>query len=1163
VNEVGLQENGRKEPFNYVLPAGIKQERIFSTFSNLLQDENSLTMRICDIPDSCETMISKLTKVDARQFERLQLFVHAEERGQEIEEGDLSLFVRLGKDFTNNYYEYEVPLTMSDPDVATAQLRATDFQAYSAEVWKDNNMIDFPLDLFTNMKVTRDSTGAIVTDVFRLPGGDPEKPEARLSIRGNPTLGNVKGMVIGLRNTSGKRDFTICSEVWVNELRFAGFNNRGGVAGLARMDVQLADLGNLTMSANYSSIGWGQIDQQLQERQLESLLEYDVATNLELGKFFPDKWGLKVPFYYQYSKSKSSPEYDPLVLDLTKDQLLNNPNLNENQRTDIIERQDDVTTISTFNFTNVRKERSGEGAPKPWDISNVNASYSFTRTKRRDEIIKDETADDQRMDVGYAYNAKPLSIQPFKGIKTKALRFIKEINFNPVPSSFTFNSQMRRFKSQKLYRLPDPTDGFTYIFDDQRFDWTRNYSLSWDLTKSIRINYDASAIALVDELKQVGIRGTAEDRDWESPFGENFSDQVESNPGFVNQYRNDNLKDFGRMKTYNQGISVSYTLPLKYIPGMDWITSQASYNGDYTWNAGSLTARDFNNPAFDLGNVIQNSQRRSLRTTFDFEKLYDKVGYFKLLSGKNTRSRRSRSASRSEEGSGEDEKKEKKKPKRTKASTIEKILLRPLLAIREVKINYAEDFSTVVPGFLPEPKFFGLVESNPGWGFVFGAQPNIDLNDSNNFLRSQEDQISVSRLQNQQVLQNNSQNFEATIDLEPWKDFKIDIDFKKRFTRNHSEYFINTDATGGTDFQQLALRDVGTYEVTYSAMSTLFNSDIDQLFTRFEDYREVISQRLPNNTTAPHLQDVGYASGYGRQNVDVLVPAFLAAYTNRDPNTIPLSLTDDIGRRSFIPKPNWDLRFDGFSKLPGFKDIFASFSITHGYKTTLGVNSYATDLQYNALDPYFIDPDISTGNYFSRFEIPNLVINEQFQPLLGVDIKTKSDLNLTAEFAKSRQLQLSTGLAQLTEARRTSYTVGMEWTLQDVNIGFLTGKKKTRRRARDRDVDEETDEDTADEREKRAPNRSGVNNEQNRLAFGFNLQFNDDVTFIHDADDGASSTPTRGTTTIAIRPTIDYDINKNFTLRFFFDYNRSQPYLSTSYPRTSIEGGLTARFNLD
>ena len=1173
VNEVGLQENGKKQPFNYVLPKGIKQERIFSTFSNLLQDENSLSMRITNIPDSCETMISKLTQVDARQFERLQLFVHAEEAAQEIDDGNLSLFVRFGKDFTNNYYEYEVPLTMSDPDIATASLRATDFQAYSEEVWHPNNKIDFPLSLFTDMKVKRDSLGAFVTEVFKSPQGDPENPRAELRIRGNPSLGNIKGMVIGLRNTSSRRDTTgmpqtdvlLSAEVWVNELRFAGFENRGGVSGIARMDMQLADLGNLTMSANYSSVGWGQIDQQLQERQLESLIEYDIATNLELGKFLPKKWGVKVPFYYQYSKSISSPEFDPLVLDLTKEQLLSNPNLNDNQRLDIEERQEDVTSISTFNFTNVRKERSGDGPPMPWDISNVNASYSFTRTKRRDEIIKSEVADDQRIDVGYGYNAKPLVIQPFKGIKSKALRFIKEININPVPSSFTFNSQMRRFKSQKLYRLPDPSDGFTYIFDDQRFDWTRNYSLAWDLAKSLRLNYDASAVALVDELKQVGIRGTAAERDWESPTGQDFSDQVRNDPGFVDKFRSDNLKDFGRMKTYNQGVSVSYKLPFKYFPGLDWITSQASYNGDYTWNAGSLTARDFNDPAFDLGNIIQNGQRRSLRTTFDFEKLYDKVDYLKLISGKNTRSR-SRSKARSDKDADAKEDGERKKPKRTKASAIEKIFLRPLLAIREVKINYSEDFSTVVPGFIPEPKFFGLAQGDPGWGFVFGIQPDIDINNGSNFLRNLEGVISSSRLQNQQVLQNNTQNFEASIDIEPWKDFKIDIDFKKKFTRNHSEYFINVDPAGlpaGADYQQLALRDVGSYEVTYSAMNTLFNSDIDELFTRFENYREIISQRLPNNTTAPHSQDVGYSSGYGRQHVDVLVPAFLAAYTKRDPNTIPLSLTDDIGRRSFLPKPNWKLTFDGLSKLPMFKKIFSSFSITHGYKSTLSVSSYATDLQFDILDPYFIDPDISTGNYFSRFEIPNLVINEQFQPLIGIDIKTQNDLNFNLEFAKSRNLQLSTGLAQLTEARRTSYTVGLEWTLQDVNIGFLTGKKKNSRRRKKPDTEEETDEDSTDERDQRAESKNGVNNEQNRLSIGFNLQFNDDVTYIHDADDGATSTPTRGTTTISIRPNIDYDINKNFTLRFFFDYNRSQPYLSTSYPRTSIQGGLTARFNLD
>lgn len=388
VNEIGLQENSRRKPFNYVLPKGIKQERIFSTFSNVLQDENSLAIRVGNMPDECELMISKLTQLDVRRFDRLQMFVHAEERNNTLPDSAVSVFVRLGKDFTENYYEYEIPVTFSDSTIANQFLDtlSSGAQKYSDEVWRPENKIDFPLELFTDIKRMRNNDGWSVLDVFSQKL-DTANTMANIKIKGNPTLGLIKGMVIGIRNTSGLEE-TISSEIWVNELRLQGLDNRGGVAALARIDMNLADLGNVTGSFNYNSIGWGQIDQQLQERSLERLMEYDVAVNIDAAKMLPKKWNVNIPLYYQFAKSISTPEFDPLELDLTKDQLLENTNLTDIQREDIIERQNDVTTISTFNLTNVRKNRTGKGTPKPWDISNLRASYSYSKTKHSDEIIK-------------------------------------------------------------------------------------------------------------------------------------------------------------------------------------------------------------------------------------------------------------------------------------------------------------------------------------------------------------------------------------------------------------------------------------------------------------------------------------------------------------------------------------------------------------------------------------------------------------------------------------------------------------------------------------------------------------------------------------------------------------------------------------------------------
>ncbi len=1167
IDEVGVQENSRKQPFNYILPRGIVQERFVSTFTNVLQDENAMNIRICGLPDSCEAMVYKLTEFDMRLYERMELFVHAEARDQLLEDEELSAFIRIGRDFKNNYYEYEIPLTLSDTTNLFGNFRQTalEQQEYTAEVWREENRFDFPLKLFTDAKILRNLEGVSKTDVFVLPDGDPEKENATIRIKGNPTLGLVKGIVLGLRSNKGREE-TICAEVWFNELRLKGLNNRGGTAGIARVDMQLADLGNVTMSGNFSTIGFGQIDQQLQERQLDKVTEFDVATNLELGKFTPESWGLSIPFYYQYAKSVRQAEYDPFDSDLRVDTLLSIENYPDIEGTDLRDRSRERTTIRTVNFTNVRKQRTSDKAPKPWDISNVSMSYSHTKTTYSDDILKEEVTTDQRGDLSYGFQAKSKPFMPFKGLEVKALRFIKEFNVNFVPNSISFNTQLRRLKNRRTFRLPDPEEEeVVFAFDDQRFNWDRNYGLQWDLAKSLKLNFTASASAVVDELRQVGIAESITSRDWANEFGENVTEQVNANENLPNEYRNANLRDLGRMKNYNQGISINYTVPFKYFPGLEWITARASYNADYTWNAGSLNLIDLIEPEFTEAqpwNTIQNSQSRSINSTFAFDKLYDKIPYLKKLQGGRTRSRGRTRSSRTATTEGEEETSRKKDREIT---TIEKIFVRPLLSIRELKMTYRENLSTVIPGFANTPSILGMDGGSPGWGFVFGLQPNIDITDNNNWLRNAANQgwLTPSRFQNQQVLQNNSQTYEARLTIEPWKDFDIDVRFNKTYSRNHAEDFVNraVPGSGEVDLQQVALRDLGSYEVSFFGLGTLFNPDIDGLFSRFESFRAIVSNRLPNAAgSGEHETDQGFASGFGRQHIDVLIPSFLAAYTNDDPETIDLNLTDNIARRGYIPKPNWQLRYNGLSKLPWFKEIFSNFSISHGYTSTLGVNNYQTDLQYDPLDQFFIDPDISTRNYFARFEIPEVVIEERFQPIIGIDFKTKGNFAANFEFAKSRTLQLSTGLGQINERQSTEYTAGLGWVIDDINIPFLTGQKKSRRRSSRGSSDDAATEETTTADPSNP--RGAVQDFQKRFQFNFDFSIRDDATYIHEFDSGRDAQATRGTYTLQISPSFDYDINKYFTLRLFMDYNQTKPKTLGGFDVTNINGGLTARFNL-
>lgn len=1193
IDEIGIEENSGKRPFRYESPRGIKRERIFNTFNNVRQDENALNLKVCQLPDSCAAQIYKLTELDLRYYKRMQMFTHAEINPQlsdEFEDGELKAFIRLGKDFTNNYYEYEIPLEFSDSTFNQADIN------YADELWRPNNRFDINLELLTELKKQRNLSGRAITEDFSfsvealknmvLPN-DTTSVNGTITIRGNPTLGYVKGLSVGVRHGEQARRF--CGEVWINELRINGLEERGGIAAEARLEVQLADFGDVTASTSYQSIGWGALDERVYDRNIESVLEYDVATNLELGKFLPNKWNVSIPFYAQYAKSRIQEEYDPYQLDLTVDELIDITS-DPDEIADIRDRSAKTTTIKTINFTNVRKDRSqsSDKKPKPWDIENVTVSYGHTRTEYKDEIVKSEISDDYTGGLDYNYTRTGKPIQPFKKIKSKHLDIIKEFNFNLFPNSFSFSSQLNRFKSVKEYRIPTDID---YVFNDQRFDWDRRYALKWDFTKSLKFNFIANNFSVIDEIRPGSIRVNRDARPYFDKFGREVDSVNELADVSLRQQAardtlNKNLRNWGRNRNYDHSLSLSWTVPLRYLPYMDWVNVKAQYDADYAWTAGSLgvnngialgSASD-GVDGIQLGNVIHNNQSRSVNATFNFDKLFEKSKYIKSLDKQKQSSRRGsrdRNATPEEKPAVEEEPKDRKKEEGER-TIIEKLLVRPFFALRNAKFTYRENLSTVVPGFLPETKYLGLSNGflAPGWRFAAGLQPDLA---AGGFLDNAASNgwITTDRFQNQQILQDQQQNYELQFDIEPWKDFEIEVNFKKTFSENHSEYFINTnpDATYATPavFQHTTMRDIGSFDVTFFAMRTLFNRNQNELFQMFEDNRSVISRRLSflnrdgesnPNVGLEHDQDgASFAKGYGKQHNDVLIHSFLSAYQGNDlrsgqPTEVSLNITEDVKKRTYIPAPNWSVKWDGLAKLNGFRNIFSSFTVSHAYKTNLKVNRYETDLQYLSSreefsTAFYIPTNQEQANYYALFEIPAVVISEQFVPIIGIDLKTTNDINMNFEYKKTRNLSLITGnISELEEARNTEFTIGFGWTIQDVQIGG--GRKR-------RAAPEQVDPDLP-----AAPTDSRVTDSQGReMTINFDMSFRDDVTWIHQIDQGTTAKPTRGLKTLRINPSVDYELNENLTLRAFVDFSQTQPYLSTSYPITSVQGGVTARFNLN
>ncbi len=1223
---VGVEENQSKLPFGYVIPPGIKQEQLFNTFSPVNQDENSMVLRFDSLPaptnelSTCVASVTKLTQLDLRVYDRMEMFVHGERLPSDLnlEDDDLSVFVRIGKDFTSHFYEYEIPLKLSDETLPTCGPDC---------VWPEENKLDFPLEWFIQAKKIRNVLEIPVNEPFiidgdfvdnDLPGlaaqfetinGDLELPEGhRVRIIGNPNLGRVKGMNVGARN----RDATAVhgAEIWVNELRLAGLQERGGVAALARADIQLADLGAITSSASYSSLGWGALDQKVDERAKEENIEYDVAANLELGKFFPKNWGIRMPFYGQYAQSIINPEFDAYDFDITVEDEFD---LRPTETTEVQARNRTVNTIKTFNLTNVRKERvnqdrgnqsaaaqqarqaagragattiadgSGkkkkkERKPMPWNIENFSASYSYTEREYSDPIIEQDNSVDQTLGLDYNFSRRGGYIEPFKKVKSKHLKLIKEFNFNLIPNSLSFNSSINRYFSSRKFRIPDTPE---LTFDDRQFNWERRYDLNWNLTKALKLNFDAFNVSYIDEVRQVGIAETAENRPWvafaEDSRGyltkQDFSD--DATPEFVENYWKDNLKNGGRNTNYDHSIGVTYKLPIRYLPFMDWVDITANYRSTFNWSAGALILDSQGTP---LPGIIQNSQNRSLTANLNFDKLYKKSDYVKGLDkSKRTKTSKRKRGDSVTVANDKDGKRVAKKKAR-QASTIEKLLVRPLFSLRSARITFKEDFTTVIPGYTETPDYFGLDSWNaPGVGFVLGLQPNIDANNPNNFLdrAANSEWITSSSGFNQETVQMRNQSYEAKFKIEPWKDFKIDVDFRKNHRETHSEVFKQLDTTEKdstavptstfSDFSRLASRDFGSFDMTYYNVNTLFGNDIDDLFNTFLVNRVTISNRLGqtsnpiDNETRHEIDGESYARGYGKLSTRVVVPAFIAAYTNTDASLVDLDLEAQVSKRSYIPKPNWTLRYDGLSKLPWFKDRFSSFTLEHAYSNTFRVSRFESDLQFGERDELGLLSTKQNGNYYTRLEIPAVQISEKFSPVLGLKMKTRTDFTMEFSYDKGRDLNLSiSSAAQLEEVSNESWAVGVGYTIKDSN--FLKKKKgKNARKSRSEKDDEEKSDDNND---RTRNSRTVTTTRSSDMTFLLNVSFNDMRTFVHEIDRQQETEPLRGNSSFQISPSVDYILNENVTLRAFIDYNTNTTFGQTIMGNQAIEGGITVRMTL-
>lgn len=1102
---VNIEENARRQPIPYVVPPGILRQNTLSTNNtNILLNEQSLAAQICNLKDGEARALYKNLNLDMRQYNRMQMFIHAEPAGSAnaLADDQLHAIIRVGSDFTENYYEYRIPLEV------------TSWTGPHPEdsVWKEANKLDLELTKLTRAKQARNVAGASPLIPYVVPDG-----RNFITIMGNPSLGDVRGVMIGVFNPEDD-GMPKCTEVWFNELRLTGLDEKGGYAALARVDLQLSDLGSLTFSGNMHTAGFGAIDQRNNERFRDNYIQYDVATNLDLGKLLPKRAGISVPVYAGYSQTVSNPEYDPYDLDIKlKDKL--ELALDKQQRDSIKRNAQDFTSITSLNFTNVRKMTPGKTKNRLWDIENFDISYSYSQISRRNPVIENDVLTKHRAGLGYNFSGTPKYLEPFKSlIKSKSpwVGLIKEFNLNYVPTQLSFRADVtRQFGATRLRNVGGGPFQLQETYD-KYFTFDRYYTLKWDFTRNLSLDFNASNLARIDE--PTGRIDTDAKRD-----------SVRSN-----------LFKFGRTTNYYHTASVTYTLPTAKFPLLNWTNVALSYSTDYRWIGASRLA-------MYLGNAIENTQSKIVSAELKFTDLYNKSKWLRKMNAAPVRSTMPQMNNmNNNQPKPNQPNAAKKDEEETEGSGLVKGLMRVLMSLKRVQVNYTENAGTRLPGYIDSTKVLGMnwASMAPGIGFVLGQQPDRLWLD--NFAKK--GLLTRDTLFNIQFQQQFTQRLDAQAQLEPIRDLRIDLNLTKSFTKTYTELY--KDTTGNGTFGHLSPYDAGGFEITFVAIKTMWGKineqdGISQTFRDFESYRKIISRRL--GAENPYSQDPSipefdpkdpeYRYGYGRYSQDVLIPAFLAAYTGKNPETISLLKQGAGGVRTnpfknILPRPNWRISYNGLSRLAPFRNFLSVFTLTHAYIGNLSMNSYNTALMF--YDPLLMGypafRDSVSGNYVPYFLLPNMTINEQFAPLLGVDMTFTNSLNARLEFKRSRTLSLSMIDYQLSEMRSSEIVVGAGYRVRGFPMPFKIGKE-------------------------------GGTRLENDLNFRLDMSFRDDKT-VNNRLDADIVIPTSGQKVIGIAPSIDYVINNRLNIKFFYDRRQTIPVISTAYPITNTRGGLTLRFML-
>lgn len=1174
VSVVNIEENSSRTPVNYVLPPGVNRISDPGQTQIVQLNEQSMSLTVSDLDAGNARAVYRNTMQDLRNYRRLQMWVHAEapiNDANSLRSGELSLFIRLGSDVKNNYYEYSIPLTLTPPG------RYSDTRSDREIVWQPANRLNLLLENLVAVKEARNrmrsenGSGVSFTTLFS--ERDPDNEQNLISVLGNPSLSDIRVMMIGIRNNSS---VTKGGTVWVNELKVTDFESTGGWAAKVNANLGLSDIATINFGTHIETAGFGGVDQNLNSRRMDDYSQVNFAVQGDIGRFAPSSVKLKAPVYYSMMKERITPKYNPLDRDvLLKDALDDAPT--KHARDSIQSYAIERSTVTSFSVTGLNFGVKSK-KPKPWDPANFTVNFSFNKQSKSDPTTEYENANDYRGSFQYSYSPRVKGLKPFSRIKSKAknLKFFKEWEINWLPNSISFLTTMSRYYYEQQTRS-EIDNGFTLpVQVSKNFLWDRQLNLSWAITKSLNVNFTSNTSARIEE-----------------PVGavnkKLFPDRYKEWKDTVMQ----SILHLGTPWGYNQTFSSSYRAPFNRIPAIDFINGSVSYNSSYRWARGATV------DGVNMGNSIANQGAWSADGSINFEGLYNKIAWFKKVNerfssapqrpGTRKRETRAKRFIRSyplredttvlvkhnlktkkvnitvadaatgrklnaktrivDENNIEILAKGKENINVTVTeirtehhgfwSDLAQFATRFAMSPRNASVKWRKVQSLSLPLFRPEiGNAFGQSRAygpmSPGLDFAFGftGESYIERAKKRGWLMLDDGQTSPAIYS-----RTNEVTFELS--LEPIKGLRISLMTNRTDNRSNSVQFM---------YANMPTSLSGSYTKTHCAIATALRSSnadngyANAAFTDFINAIPVIAERVNAQYTGTHYPETGFMNGHSLAGQpyssevcapsitgsDVLIPAFLAAYTGRSPRKQYLNPFPGLA----AALPNWRITYDGLGRIAALKNVFKTIVLNHSYQCTYSVGSYSSYLNWISADGgatgFTLNELTGLPMPSSQYNISSVAITERFAPLIGIAGTLKNDLTINAEWRNSRTLTLNTSAGQVVESTTTGITAGVGYKI----VGFNSVLKLK-------------------------GSQQGISND---LTVNSDFSYQVNQALIRRIET-AYTQATSGTRTIGINLTANYILSRRITVGMFFEHHINTPIVSSNaYPVTDTAYGLS--FNL-